>query len=388
MAPPLVPISGYLEDDYLSGPYLTGFYAWSTGMQAEMVTGGAKIIGEQGAFTITGTPVVTGMEAKFFKLRHAIQENYLLDPYMTDSYLAQYMGAFQGMQAQQLHATRMGMQAVMVLYNITQLRIMSEFPSRGTVGMAGASWTADSTSSGDFGANNLNTDIVEQVFRSGIGTASSVILTCDTGVVQGVSIDTLAILGHNLSKSATVQLQGLTSLIASPSVTIDLTVEPNNMYYIAPTFPPANAKVRYWRFNISDPANPDGFVQIGTIVFGTSEIFSLSESFLNPITRGFQHFKDEVKTEGFTNVMNNRALKQYMKIGFRDLRYFESNYQKLETYLKFARTSLKCLVIPTPEFPSRFAIFAKLKSLPDIVHESIGKDEEYIDLSLEWDESL
>ena len=165
-------------------------------------------------------------------------------------------------------------------------------------------------------------------------------------------------------------------------------VETTNMYYISPTFPTLSGQNRYWRFIIQDNTNPDGYLQVGTILFGTSEIFSLSEMFKNPLTFGYRHFKDAIQTEGFTNVSNDRALKKYLQLEFEKLNYFAGNYRILNEMMQYARTSLKTLVIPTPQYPSRFAIFAKITQMPEIIHTSIDETSEYIDVGFEWDESL
>jgi hypothetical protein len=167
-----------------------------------------------------------------------------------------------------------------------------------------------------------------------------------------------------------------------------MTVETGNMFWVSPSFPNLDGQNKWWKFIINDPTNPDGYIQVGTILFGAADIFNTYESFENPIVQGLKHFKDVLTTEGFTNVMNDRALKRYMRLDFRNLNRMRNNWEILEDMMHYARTSLKCLIIPTPEFPSRFAIFAKLTSLPETSHQSIDELTEYINASFEFDESL
>lgn len=353
----------YLETGYMQDAYLGDFEAGFLGLQASMKIGFQKTAGLQVVQAINKSSV------RGFQTQQVVAKSLA-----------------RGFQAAQINQRIYGLQATMVIYNVTQLRIMTTFPSRGTAALAGHNWSSTSTAAGDFSPYNLNTDIIEQVFRS---TSDFVSLVCDTGISQGVPIDTLAILGHNLTKSAVVQIQGSNvSDFSSINFSTTLTTELTNMYYVSPVFPNQAAQNRYWRFVIQDATNPAGFVQIGTILFGTSHIFSVAESFDNPIIRGYKHFKDSINTEGFTNVMNDRALKKWIKLKFNDLNYFKGNFQILENMITSSRTSLKTLVIPTPEYPSRFAIFAKLTTIPDITHNSIGLQEEYINIDLEWDESL
>ena len=389
---------------------------YAPGMQADRMLQGSSVI---------------GMSVKADTLRHALCGVYLEHPYMEDAYLAECMNAFMGMQVamsigeqsvlgmqvvqvistetidgmqtnmvvntskvlgmqiQQVITRKFGMQATMVIYNVTQLRLMCEFPSRGTQAFQGNNWTASTTAPGDYLPKNLNTDIIEQTWRSTVGTASLSTLTCDTGVVQGVPIDTIAILGHNLTRSASVQVQGSNDNFATaPNIVFNMNTELENMYYISPTFPPLAGQNRYWRFIFQDITNPTGYIEVGTLIFGTSDIFSVAECFRNPVVNGYRHFKDSLPTEGFTNASNDRALKKFVKLKFEKLNYFKGNFRLLEESIKYARTSLKCLVIPTPQYPSRFAVFAKLVAMPEITHTDIDATTGYVDIDLEWDESL
>lgn len=364
---------GHEDDGYLDTEYLaSGEYEDVFGMQANMQTRGSKICGMQAQQVINATKKA-GMQAQMI---------------VNDS------NAY-GMQALMILGKKFGMQARMVIYNATQLRLMWEFPSRGTAVLLGLNWTASSQFTGDYSPNNLNTDVVEQVYRSGAGTDAFVQLDSDTGVPQGVSIDTIAILNHNLTKSAQVQVQGSLDNFATPAqIVYNIPVEQINMYYISPTFPPSTGQNRYWRFIIQDPDNPDGYIQIGTILYGTSRIFSKKEFPIQPIVNGKRHFKDASPSEGFTTVSNDRALKKFLRLSFEKLHIPLGNFAILEEMEDFARTSLKVLVIPMPRFASRFAVFGKLTLIPDKSHiDNSGTiaapedDARYVDVDYEWDES-
>lgn len=297
-----------------------------------------------------------------------------------------------------IKAHKLSSQVRAVLYNTTNLRIMSDFPSRGAkIGSgnnawgnpkaSGQNWVASSTEIGDFQVENLNTDIVEQVWRSN-GDISGIQLKCDTELSQGVFVDTLAILNHNLTVSGEVQLQGSTaSDFSSVGFAKTLTVVKNhpNIYYIADTLP--TESYRYWRLLINDLSNADGYIQIGTIIFGSSIIFQ-GECIVDEVSKSTRHFSDKVDTEGFTNVSNDRALKYAVGLEFRRLRYNRGNYNNIRGVFDTARTSLKCLWIPTPQYPQRFAVFGKLPSIPPEVHNVKGENMDFVDFSIEVDESL
>lgn len=330
-------IRGYMEDDYLTEEYMSGEAMESTGFQVEM----------------------------FFQHKT-------------------------GMQVTMLQREDTGFQCTLVIYNNIQLRILMDFPSRGTEDLLGDNWTASSEHGAeDFDVKNLNTDIVEQYYRTADGDPDTT-LTCDTGLVQGVAVDTIAILNHNLTTSAQVQVQGSKDgTFGPPDITFNMTVTRLNMFYIAPELPTLDGQNRYWRFIIVDSENPDDFIRIGTIVFGASRIFSLKECYVQPMKRKRNHYADKLKTEGYTAITNDKTLKRKLTLAFESLNRKLQNYRILDELFDTARTSLKCLIIPTPRFPERHTVFAKLTDLPEESIECNDDDgeEELITLDCEWDEA-
>ena len=288
-----------------------------------------------------------------------------------------------GAQFRSVQEERFSAQFRAVIYNTTQLRFLSDFPSRGTTG---TNWTASSTatsSSGAFSVNNLNTDIVEQVWRSGPGGSQTI--TCDTqSGSAGVFVDTFAILNHNMTQGATILLQASNNNFATTPFNENVIVEPENAYWISPALP-INA-YRYWRISIVDVSNPDGYIQIGTIVFGSSVIFNSLENFNDDVRFGLKQFEDKIYTEGFTNVSNDRGQKKYLELGFTDLKSNDANFKNLRSLFKTHGSLLKVLYIPIPTEPGVFAVFSKLEKIPEESHKQMG--ERYVSLTLNMDESL
>jgi hypothetical protein len=208
-----------------------------------------------------------------------------------------------------------------------------------------------------------------------------------------VFLDTFAMLNTNLTSSATVNLVGSNdSTFATVGVIYPLTIVPSdpNVYYINPTLP--STGYRYWRIQISDPTNQDGYISVGTIVFGNSEILQ-GECFVDEISFERRVYADVIQTEGFTNVSNFRAQKKIIGLDFRSLDLSKSNYVKLRDIFTTARTISKCLWIPTPdvndaEQTARYALFAKLTGVPVERHNTIGTDTAYVSFGLSIDESL
>ncbi|MGL6123479.1 MAG: hypothetical protein ACRC1W_10765, partial [Shewanella sp.] len=367
---------GYLtEAEYLSGyPYLAEVMCFLAPVQFNVVNTQQEPLGLQFQGVITAArPLGT-------QFRGVIDTDYAA-----------------GTQFTVVSAARLGAQFRVVLYNTTNQRILCEFASRGAATTGGGnnawgnpkgegeSWLSTSTQSGDFSVQNLNTDIIEQFWRSATGT-KVVNLSCDTEVTQGVFMDTLAILNHNLTSSASIVLQGSNdSGFASVPFSAVLTYTRENIYYIAPSLP--QSSYRYWRLQLDDTSNPDNFLRIGAVLFGASALLQ-GECFVDQITYGRRHFKDVVNTEGFTNVSNDRGLKRFLRMDFKSLNFSGRNYDLLQEVFETARTSLKCLWIPTPEYASRYAVFAKLADLPEEKHNDRGPEADYVSFDLSLDESL
>lgn len=373
----------YLLGDYLSGAYLAGNICASGGHQANMIIVELEPIGQQAELFIVGAgdDYFQGQQAKFI-----IEDELAI-----------------GQQVEIKTLTVFGMQVNVSLYNTTNLRILCDFPSRGLEGAAGnnawgnpagtgQNWKANSTETGDFLPSNVNTDIVEQVWRSNSPATTGLQLDCDTERAQGVFLDTLAILNHNMTTSASITLIGSnTDDFSVVGISIPLAVSGTdpNIYYLAPSLP--NNSYRYWRISIDDGTNGDGYVQIGTIIFGASRIF-FGECFVDEIEFQLKDYADSVATEGFTNVKNSRAQKKTLRLDFRSLDFTRGNFQLMRSIFQYARTTLKCLWIPTPdptdqEYTARFAVFSKLTQVPVERHNNKGREADYVSFTLDLDES-
>jgi hypothetical protein len=404
-------IGAYLSDPYLTTPYLDdcGRQAEAgsqvamasrlepdLGSQVNMMVGDSAPAGQQVTAYVTVSDA-SGVQVKMISSK-AVDYGQQIEQMIRAtnalrSQILQKVDATEtlGQQVTRVKVQRFGQQITKVIYNVTQLRLLTEFASRGTPALGGNNWTASSQASGDFLPKNLNTDVEEEVYRS---ASTIVTLTCDTGVSQGVPVDTLAIRNHNLTKGAIVQLQGSNdSLFSSISFTTDIPVELVHSYWMSPSFPTSLQQCKYWRLLIQDTNNPDGHIQIGAILFGQADIISARDGWENPLRQGYTHFKDSLQTEGFTNVSNDRALKKWVSLDFKQWDWFRGNFKVVDEAVKLCRTSLKMLVIPDPRVPSRFAVFAKLKQMPTYAHTSHVNDPdadigETVDFQLEWDESL
>lgn len=359
--------NGYLQGSYLSGPYLGAVVNGHVPVQFNSVLTTENYYGTQYQGNISA-----------FKTT-SLQWLAIIEAYRPV-----------GLQFFSLQVAPLALQYTVVIYNTDNLRILAEFPSRG---INGQNWSASNFKAGHFHPNNLNTDVVEEIWRTDTGVTTATLI-CDTQLPQGVFIDTLAILNHNITTSADVTLVGSSTpdfLIGTVSPPIQLRMSPeSNYYYIAEEFP--QISYRYWRIAIVDPTNPFGFIFAGTILFGSSLIFQ-GECFIDEVQFVIQDFTDTVRTAGFTSVSNSRALKKRLSLEFRFLNYLKTNFRNMRSLFINNRTVLKSLWIPTPspydqELNSRFAVFGKLVSIPQENHKSVGPTADYVSFNIEIDESL
>ena len=357
---------GYLSSDaYLQDPggYVSGRNITFFGEQFLVNNANRRRIAEQFRLLNTAQTVKSGRQ---FRVLNTKQRKF-------------------GLQFTVNNAIRYGGQFRVAVYNTNGLRILAEFPSRGTEAQAGNNWTSTSTAAGDFSPNNVNSDILEKYWRSVTGVVSNVQLVCDTGLPQGAFVDTVGVLGHNFSGGASIFVEGSNSpTFATAGVSFNIRREAENSYYISPGLPLIG--YRYWRFTFTDVGNADGFLKVGTIVFGSALIFA-GECFTDVVKLGRKQYTDSVFTEGFTNVKNNRAQRKNLQLEFQSLNYTKNNYRILRSIAETYGTIHKCLWIPIPEYPSRFAVWGKLTELPTESHNDRGETNDYVSLSVSIDEA-
>lgn len=127
---------------------------------------------------------------------------------------------------------------------------------------AGSAPTA-STTDLLYPVENLQNQRLSKRWRSTAPTAQTIVV--NLGSAQAV--DTVAILGHNLSGSAAVTIEAHTSdLWTAPALSaITLTYsEGAILRYFG-----SAATFQYWRFILDDPSNADGYVEVGRPWLGT-----------------------------------------------------------------------------------------------------------------------
>lgn len=317
--------------------------------------------------------------------------NYLSTPYGVFPYTTPLGLDSVGIQIYMLgkRSQSLGIEVLQARYNIGLLRILWEIGSDGTTP---DNFTAKSSASVDKDILNIKSDIIEQYWQS---TSLDEWFQFDCGNGKTLNIDTLALIGTNLTTSAVITIYGYgTSSSPAPvswagipalyTIPMPSDFLERNVIYIANTRP--INQYRHYRITIQDPTNSNGCIKIGRFVAGASLIFT-TENCLDKVTYKRNNFKDEFSINGFTSIANNRSLKKSMTLNFKDLNRIQYvNYKRLMQYSEYCRDTLKALVIIDPQEPYQFSVFAKLTEMPEETHNYISADTSTVELTLSYDE--
>lgn len=148
------------------------------------------------------------------------------------------------------------------------------------------------TENPDYPSANMQDTRLSRVYRT-LGLIDENIVITGT-----IAASYVAILGHNLSESATIKLQGnATNSWGSPSFETILTW---NSEAIVKFF--TEATYAYWRIYINDPSNTHGYIEIALCFLGTylqmpgmkpDQAIPLSTTSENDISSSGQNFGDE-----------------------------------------------------------------------------------------------
>jgi len=157
------------------------------------------------------------------------------------------------------------------------------------------------TAAGDFDKANLTTEPLRQVWRSANASGwKEIVIEAEVSS----QIDTVALLGHNLTEDAVVQVQGdFSDAFLAPAETKTMVWSKGNMA-IAESF---DAAYSHYRIRILDPSNPCGYVQVGRIVGGRAFTFDYNEDISDDFEIAQDDLADSVKSEGFFRISNDRV---------------------------------------------------------------------------------
>lgn len=152
-----------------------------------------------------------------------------------------------------------------------------------------------STEDPAFPIENIQEQRKVVTWRTTAVTAQSIIV--DLG--GAIAIDTCMLLGHNLTSSATIVLYAATSnsWVGATSQTITYNADMILKFFTAQTY-------QWFKIEIDDQTNPDGYIEIGRFWLG--DYITISPSSLVDFT---------VKKNRSDNVMHNKTRQKYASIG-------------------------------------------------------------------------
>lgn len=113
-------------------------------------------------------------------------------------------------------------------------------------------------------------------------------ITINIDFETATEVKVLIIDGHNLTDAATITLKGIEPPIFSEAVTSPVGGS-IIIYYLS-----AATTKQYWHLQITDNANPDGYIDIGDIFLGS--YMELSKTYSKGFSKGFKLLYDSNRT--------------------------------------------------------------------------------------------
>lgn len=236
--------------------------------------------------------------------------------------------------------------------------------------------SVSSTAPGDHDKVNLTTTPLRETWRSNtILTTQEIIIEAND---EDTVVDVFAILNHNLTSIAVVQLQASNDVgFLVPAFTISM---PYNKQHLVLT-QDLGVGYRYYKIKITDPTNPCGFIEIGKIVAGRSFTFTKNEDITDRISVGNDDLAYKMKSEGFFRASNERVKVRKLQVQFSGLETrvgFDDNYQGFLTMVDYIGETLPFLTITDPGEPYFQLIWGQIDSMPSLSYDV----NRYVDLSL------
>ncbi len=240
-----------------------------------------------------------------------------------------------------------------------------------------------SQADGDHAPINLTTTPLRESWRSGPGIEDFQEIIIQSNDLT-VTPDTFALLNHNLTETAVVQLQAsMTSDFVTPAFTIQLVWTKKHMVLLQSV----GLAYNYYRFRILDPLNPCGFVEIGRIVAGKSFTVTNNEDITDEIEVSTDDLAYKMKTEGFFRAFNERVKVDKLGIRFSKLVTTtpgNDNYLGLIDMLDSVGETYPFLTITDPEDQAFQLVWGVVDNLP---RKSFNINR-YVDMSLSIQEVL
>lgn len=219
-----------------------------------------------------------------------------------------------------------------------------------------------STFPGDHDKKNLTTTPLRETWRS-LDVSTTIEIVIQANDLTDAP-DVFALLNHNLTDGAIVQLQGsMTNNFASPAFTFNFTWAEKHLVLVQDLGLP----YQYYRIRITDPLNPCGYVEIGRIVAGKAFTFQNLEDTTDDFAISVDDLAYKMKSEGFFRASNERVKVDKLQLRFDKLLTRapdNTNYLGLIAMTQFVGETLPFLTILDPEEPYFELIWGQLDIMP------------------------
>jgi hypothetical protein len=237
-----------------------------------------------------------------------------------------------------------------------------------------------SQAAGDHDKKNLTTTPLRETWRSDEDISVWQEIVLEANDLTSVC-DTFALLNHNLTELAVVQVQPSMTTDFTGAPTFTMTWSEKHMVLLQDV----GVAYNYWRFRILDPTNPCGFIELGRIVAGRSFAFQDDEDISDEIQLAQEDLAYKTRTEGFFRAFNERVKVDKLSIRFGKLKTAageNTNYLGLVRMLKNVGETYPFLTIVDPADQQFILHWGVIEQLPS---RSFGINR-YVDLSLQIQE--
>lgn len=218
------------------------------------------------------------------------------------------------------------------------------------------------TATGDFDKSHLTTNPLREVWRSADVSGWKEIVIQANDLTN--PLDTFAILNHNFTPDAIVQLLASPSLsFAGAPINVTLTWNEKHMVYLNDL----GSAYRYFKLRVLDTTNTCGFIEIGKIIGGKSLTVTNNEDITDDVTITPTDMAYQMDTEGFFRASNERVKVDSLAVKFSSLKTYapdDGNYKALKSFLYYVGKTIPFLTILDPEEPGFQIQWGLLDSMP------------------------
>lgn len=219
-----------------------------------------------------------------------------------------------------------------------------------------------STLPGDFDISNITSDSIRQSWRSAsVLSKQEIVIKAD----RISNINCFAILGHNFTDIASIQVQAnYSNNFLAPPVTKNVVWDRGNL--IIPT--EFGGNYEYYKISILDPTNPCGYLEIGRVVGGRVLTLVNNENITDSYQIGNKDMSETLRTQGYSRASSENITVRTLSVNFSKLHTEvgnDINFKNLRSMFRTVKTIHPFLVILDMDDPYFFNIWCQIPDVPD-----------------------